>query len=86
MFGRRTKILVSVGVLSLALSFSWMFLWKRSVDIRNEQLRKSPPVVNRDGSVGWDAPIWSEFPGVPKCYFGTAHSSWLWEFSLSFLT
>ena len=66
MFGRRTKILLSAGVLSLALSFGWLLSWKRSVDIRNEQRRKAPPVVYRDGSVGWDAPIWSEPPEGAK--------------------
>ena len=69
MFGRCTKILLSAGVLSLALSFGWLLSWKRSVDIRNEQRRKAPAVVYRDGSVGWDAPIWSEPPEGAKVLF-----------------
>jgi hypothetical protein len=63
MFSKRTKILASAGVLSIALSFGWLFLWKRGVDIGNEQLRKSPSVVKQDGSVEWDAPVWAEPPG-----------------------
>jgi len=69
MFSRHTKILASVGVLSVALSFGWLFFWKRSVDMRNEQLKTSPPVVYRDGTVGWDAPVWSEPPGGAKVLF-----------------
>ena len=62
MFGKRTKILAAVGVLSVALSFAWLFLWKRGVDIGNEQLRKSPAVVKQDGSVEWAGSVWAEPP------------------------
>ena len=63
MFSKRTKILASVAVLSIALSFGWLFLWKRGVEIGNEQLRKSPSVVKQDGSVEWNGPVWAEPPG-----------------------
>ena len=62
MLSKRTKILSSVGLLSIALSFGWLFLWKRGVDVGNEQLRKSPSVVKQDGSVEWDGPVWAEPP------------------------
>ncbi len=61
--GRRTKTLVLIRLLSVAISFGWLFLWKRNVNIRSEQLRNVPVVVNRDGSAGWDAPGWYEPPG-----------------------
>jgi hypothetical protein len=71
MVSKRTKTLASVSVLSVALSFGWLFLWKRGVDIGNEQRRKSPTIVQQDGSVEWDGSVWAEPPrGVTILFRG----------------